>query len=314
MRTLPVLLLTLLVAGCGKPPADSADTPQRPAAAPAGGELVVFVAEDTPAEFDRLTRRFTEQTGIRVSVRRKPAAEIVDDVIEDRGRPPADVVITPDVAGAWQAAESGALLPMAESTVAAVPAHLRDPDNYWAAVDVWLAAVVYDPERVDPAAFDGYESLGGARFAGKLCLSSAGNALNRGLIAMLVDKLDVRPAEVVVRGWVANQADIPLASPDEIVDAVRAGRCAAGIVGIAPGADAPEGLALHVPDPAYGNVRAIGVARHARDPEAGRRFVGWYLDGTYTTLNAPRLATRNVSVAGRLDEDARLLAERAGYR
>lgn len=311
MRARAALLAALLLAGCGESPQETAPAPAAP---PVAGEIVVFVAEDTPADFDKRAVGFTEETGVRVAVRRKPAAEVADDVIADRGRPPADVVVTPDVAGAWRAADNGALLPLAAETVAAVPAHLRDPDNYWAAVDVRLAAVVYDPDSVDAAAFDGYESLGGARFGDKLCLSSSAHATNRALIAMLIDELDVRPAEVVVRGWIANLALAPLESQADVIDGVQSGRCAVGLIALEPGAPAPADLAVHVPDPAYGNVRAIGVARHARNPDAARRFVAWYLDGMYTTLDAPGLATRNVGVAGRLDEEARLLAERAGYR
>lgn len=313
MRTLAALLVTLLLASCGRSPEETA-APAAPASPPPGAEVVVFTAEELPADFDERALRFTGETGIRVSVRRKPAAEVVDDVIADRGRPPADVVITPDVAGAWRAADTGALLPLAADTVAALPVNLRDPDNYWAAVDVRFAAVVYDPGRLEPAAFDGYEGLGGARFGDELCLSSSANATNRALIAMLVDKLDARPAEIVVRGWVANLALAPLASADDVIEAVRTGRCAAGFIALAPGAGAPEDLAVHVPDPAYGNARTIGVARHARNPEAARRFVAWYLDDIETTLDAPGLAGRNIGVAGRLDEEARLLAERAGYR
>lgn len=312
-----MVLAAVVLASCGGPADNDTRTTPAPASPPSpsiAGDVVIFVAEDTSGDFDERAGRFTDETGVRVSVRRKPAVEVVSDVIDDRGRPPADVVITPDVAGAWRAADAGALLPLAADTVAAVPSHLRDPDNYWAAVEVRLGAVIYDPERIDAAGLEGYEALGGARFGDKLCLPSSRNATNRALIAMLIDKLDTRPAEVVVRGWVANLALAPLDSADDVIDAIRTGRCAAGIVAIAPDAAAPEDLALHVPDPAYGNVQAIGVARHAQNPEAARQFVGWYLDGIYTTLDAPELAGRNVGVAGRLDEEARLLAERAGYR
>lgn len=317
MRTLATLLVTLLLASCGKAPEEEASTtlaPASPTAPTIAGDVVVFAAENMPGDFDAHTVPFTDETGVRVSVRRKPPADVVDDVIADRGRPPADVVITPDVAGAWRAADTGALLPLAAETLAAVPPKLRDPDNYWAAVDVRLAAIVYDPAGFEPAAFDGYEALGGARFGDKLCLSSSADATNRALIAMLIDKLDVRPAEVVVRGWMANLAHAPFASQGELIEAIRSGRCAAGIIGIEAGAAAPEGLSVHLPKPAYGSVQTIGVARHARNPEAARRFVAWYLDGIYKTLDAPDLAARNVGVAGRFDEEARLLAERAGYR
>jgi iron(III) transport system substrate-binding protein len=314
MRALAALLVTLLFASCGKGPGEPPPAPASPPTPSIAGDIVVFAAEDTPGEFDARTVRFTDETGVRVSVRRKPPADVVDDVIADRGRPPADVVITPDVAGAWRAADTGALLPLAKETLAGVPSNLRDPDNYWAAVDIRLAAIVYDPGRFEPAAFDGYEALGGARFGDQLCLSSSANALNRALIAMLIDTLDARPAEVVVRGWMANLALAPLAAQADVIDAIRSGRCAAGIIALAPGAAPPEGLAVHLPEPAYGSVRTIGVARHARNPDAARRFVAWYLGGIGATLDAPGLAGRNVGVAGRFDEEARLLAERAGYR
>ena len=62
----------------------------------------------------------------------------------------------------------------------------------------------------------------------------------------------------------------------------------------------------------YVDIDGIGVARHARYPEAAHVLVNWMLNEKPITDLAWSNG-KNVGIAGWRDEDARLLAERAGY-
>jgi len=73
-----------------------------------------------------------------------------------------------------------------------------------------------------------------------------------------------------------------------------------------------DDLIYFVPEQHYMDIDGIGVARHARQAESAQRLVTWLVQ-----TKQPRIVSEveinAVSVAGWFDEDARLLAERAGY-
>jgi len=133
--------------------------------------------------------------------------------------------------------------------------------------------------------------------------------VNRSLIAMLINDRGVKPAERLVRAWIRNLAAPPFSSEDELVGAIRNGTCAYGILSLFRPID---DLIYFVPEQHYMDIDGIGVARHARQAESAQRLVTWLVQ-----TKQPRIVSEveinAVSVAGWFDEDARLLAERAGY-
>jgi hypothetical protein len=74
-----------------------------------------------------------------------------------------------------------------------------------------------------------------------------------------------------------------------------------------------DGLVRFAPTPTYGDIQGIGVARHANHPEEAARLVAWLLE-TAPATEPVNSDGRHVGIAGWRDEEARLLAERAGYR
>jgi iron(III) transport system substrate-binding protein len=145
----------------------------------------------------------------------------------------------------------------------------------------------------------------------------------------------VRPAEIIVRGWIANLALPPFGNDRELLQAVEAGTCAVGVV---------SGLEFHQFNrptvaakwlqPGYIGVEAVGIGRHARSPVAARQLVEWFVDheaqaanyaaaGLWPVNPAVRAdpfdypaskGKRNAGVAGADEVDAIRLAERAAWR
>jgi hypothetical protein len=74
-----------------------------------------------------------------------------------------------------------------------------------------------------------------------------------------------------------------------------------------------EGISYFLPDEGYMDVDAIGITRHARQPESAQRLVEWLLDKK-TVHVVDGSGRRSVGIAGWRDEEARLLAERAAYQ
>ena len=104
---------------------------------------------------------FTAATGIRVTVRHRREEQIVAEVIENSGSPPADVLLARSVHGIWQAADEGALRPLqSPQSTEAVAEWLRDPDGYWAATGYTPIGIAIDPGSVDVAAISDYGDLG----------------------------------------------------------------------------------------------------------------------------------------------------------
>ena len=129
------------------------------------------------------------------------------------------------------------------------------------------------------------------------------------MIARLIEENGLKRAERVVRAWVRNQKLPPFATEAELVAAIANGTCGYGM--FSSDIEAP-GVSIAEPLPKYFNIRALGVARHAQNPNAAQALVDWVI------VNVPLdIADENGKSAGRigwLDEDVRLLAERAGYR
>jgi ABC-type Fe3+ transport system substrate-binding protein len=315
VRWRSIWLVAALPAAC--------DVPER-AAAPepdAGAALVVYAPAANEPELARVFAHYTETTGIAVDLRALPDPE---DVLEGgAGAPAADLLIMAGADVAVRAADDGLLRPLAAAVASgAVDGRLRDPDGAWLAVAWRPAVIAWDVRALPAGAPEGYASLAGTGFRSRLCLTSFDQAPNRAVIAGLIGQLDAKPAERVVRGWLANLKEAPLGSEAELLEAIAGGRCAAGIVRSPPGGHSPAvtgTLRYSTPAEPAGELLAAGVARHASQPDAALELLSWLatsatLPAAAREAGAAELPALNLAASGWLHEDARKLAERAGYR
>ena len=266
-----VLLGVVFLAAC---------TPDAPVEeGPPAEPVVVYAAYGDKTYLPTLFNEFTQDTGIIVIVRNGSLPGIVDDVLGDRVSPPADMLITPSVAGVWRVAEEGELRPNYSAVVAAnVPTWLRDPDKYWLALSYRKAVIVYDSGEFDAGELSTYEGLAAEKFRRKTCLTSSELTVNRTVIAMLINKLGARNTELAVRSWVANLAQPVYANEEQLLQALATGVCAVGIVSSSAAATMVNGdLQVHTPAETYVDIEAVGVTRHARNPDAAIALVDWML-------------------------------------
>lgn len=306
-RIILLLGLSIGLGACEK-------SPDPPAGEARKQPVVVYIAFEDDAELRKQLDDYTAQTGVVVISRRGGAESIVDDIIEDTISPSADVLLTQSVTEVWRAAEEGALRPIAaEQLAASVPAWARDADNLWAATGMTTAAIVAaTASDIDDTMT--FAELAETRFAGELCVSRFGEKINQVVIASLIDEVGVRPAELIVRGWIKNLAEPPFESNELMFDAISAGTCRFGIA--TPGGAGQAGLSAHVPSPAIADISGIGIARHASNPEGALALVEWILSGLPPAMFAEIDADmqKNVGVIAWRRHDAVLLAERAQYR
>ena len=319
----------LAVASCERPASDA------PAAAARSEPVVVYASFEDEKYLPALFAKFTSETGIPVTVRHRPEQQIVAEVIDRRGSPPADLLLTRSVHGAWQAADEGALRPLQSQEIARiVPGWLRDPDGYWTAIGFDEINVVCGADNPqDCASIAAYRDLGKPEFRGRVCLSGSALAVNRTLVAGLIADHGVRPAELIVRGWVANLALPPLESEAAVLQAIDAGSCSVAVVsGLALHAFGAPTVAATWPQPGYFDVVAVGVNRHARSPDAARSLTHWLVGGSAQAQQFGAIGLRpaspgvaaepavfpaegmhNAGVFGLHEPDAVKLAERARW-
>ena len=277
--------------------------------------VVVYAAFEDDAPLREMFARYSEDTGVLVIVRRGTSLTIVDDIIENKISPPADVLMTRSVTGIWRAAEKGALRPIA-STVLGVksPAWSRDPDDLWAGTGFRTAVIVYDAATVNSDSLGSYEALAEPQFKGMLCLSSSAESINRTVIAMLIDGLGVRQAELAVRGWMKNLVQPVYESEGVLLQAIGSGHCEIGIA--SSSAAAAYDLATYSPAATFVDVDGVGIGRHARNPDGALALVEWLfaeLPGShFNSIDAA--GQKNVGLVAWHFEEAVKLVERAQYR
>jgi iron(III) transport system substrate-binding protein len=246
-----------------------------------------------------------------VTVKFGASSELTDAVIGKQDAPRADVLLTAGAADIWRAADNGALRPLPDETLQRVPLPLRDPDGYWIAATANSPLIVVANEA-STFVLDGLGDLGGTEFKGRLCLLSSALPGSRALVAALIESHDNRTAERMVRRWVRNLALPPFETEAKLVDALRSGACKLGVL---TGHARHDSLARFWPstEPSSFSIDGIGVARHATDADAAHKLVGWIADKQGARIYEG-VEYIHAGVAGWRDEEARLLAERAGYR
>jgi iron(III) transport system substrate-binding protein len=308
-RAMQVVATSILLVACSEPPeSPGPDVRKEP--------VVVFAAFEDDEELRQLMARYTDESGVRVIIRRGAAAGIVNDLIENKISPAADVLMTRSVVDVWRAAEEGALRAIqSDSMSERVPEWARDPDNLWASTDFHTAVIAYNDADLAVDQITGYASLADPQFEGSLCMSSSKSPVNQLLIAMLIDELGVRDAQTVVRGWMKNLAFPAGRSDDEVVVAIATGLCKVGFVSSTANTAGVSNVSLHSPDGAFADVDGIGIGRHAHNPDGALALLEWLLAQSAESnfRKAANVSEKNVSLFAWHQRDAVLLAERVRY-
>lgn len=292
--------------------------------------VVVYADYSDGAYLEELFADFTAANNIPVTVELDSSANHAKNLIFNVGSPPADVFLSSSVADLWTAADEGALRPIMAANLAQVPELLRDADKLWTALNFQHSVIVHRSSAVDlPTDVDDFANR---RYQGQICLGSSELATNRLLLAMLIDLHGNKDTERMVRHWMQNLAAAPFENERELVDAVAAGACEFGILsGLQAVKSLPSqaDVAVRVIEPAtsYRKIEGIGIARHSRYPDAAQALVQWLLDEQVNQRHAEVVGAIPAvggdadagngpapAVAGWRDEEAKLLAERAGYR
>ncbi len=340
MRKIPALLasLGLTMAAAGSPQAE---------------EVVnVYNARHYGSD-QQLWDGFEKATGIKVKVVSGDHDPLLQRLVAEGARSPADVFITVDAGRLAVAVEKGLFQPIGSPVVKqAIPAHLRDPEDLWTGISVRARVLVYAKDRVRPEELSTYEALAEPRFKGRLLTRSSTNIYNLGLIGSLIEANGYERTLEWCKGFVANLARPPQGGDTDQIKAVAAGVGDIAIsnsyyLGRLIGSDKPEDrevaakVGIFFPNQGdrgtHVNVSGVGITRHAPNranavklveylvsPEAQRYLadVNFEYPANPAVPPGPVVAawgsfkqdTMNAAVYAKRSAEALRLADRCGWK
>ena len=315
------------------------------ACSPPPGEIVVYSARNEHL-IKPIFDRYTEETGVTISFVTDKEAPLMQRLIAEGNRTPADILMTVDAGNLWHAAENDLFQTVDSATLAAnIPEHLRDPQNRWYGLSVRARTIVYSTKRVNARELSSYAALADEQWNGRLCLRTSKKVYNQSLVAMMIAEHGDAATEEIVRGWVGNLATDVFSNDTKVMEAIAAGQCDVGIVntyyfGRLQKENPDIKLALFWPDQdgsgVHVNISGAGITRYAPHRDEAVRFLEWLstpaAQGMFAGVNMEYPANPdipvdavveawgefkpnviNVSSAGELQADAVKLMDRAGY-
>lgn len=178
-----------------------------------------------PELIQPLTDAFTEETGIDVNVAYLDKG-MVERLLSEGDRSPADVILTVDISRLAQAVEAGVTQPVQSEVMAAnVPAEFRDPDGHWWGLTTRARIVYASKDRVADGEVTSYEDLADEKWAGRICTRSGTHAYMTGLTSAVIYHLGEDGAKTWLEGVKGNLARRPQGNDRAQIKAIWAGEC-----------------------------------------------------------------------------------------
>ncbi len=152
------------------------------------GQEVVNVYSFRQAELiNPLIEKFHAKTGIRVNIVSGKADKLMQRLIKDGKNSFADVLLTVDVARLDKAKELDLIKPIYSlALMENIPAHLRDPENFWFGLSLRARAIFYDKQSIKATEILNYKTLLAPKWQGKICSRKGSHLYNRSMIASFI--------------------------------------------------------------------------------------------------------------------------------
>ena len=281
MRTLPFVLLLATTA-----PAAFAD------------EVNIY-SHRQPELIQPLLDAFTAETGITTNVAFVDKG-MVERLVAEGDRSPADLVLTTDISRLIQVVEAGVTQPVASPVLTAnIPTTLRDPAGQWFALTTRARIVYASVDRVADGEVTTYEDLASDKWQGRICTRSGLHDYNIALLSAVIAHQGEDGAKAWATGLKANLARKPDGGDRDQVKAIAAGEC-----DIALGntyyigemlADpeqkaAAEAVRIVFPtfegDGTHVNVSGMAMTKAAPNQEAALKLMEWLANDTAQAIYA----------------------------
>ncbi len=178
-----------------------------------------------PELIQPLVDAFTAETGIKVNVAFLEKG-MVERLIAEGDRSPADLVLTVDVARLAEIVDAGVTQPVESDVLKAnVPEIYHDPANHWWGLTTRARIVYASKDRVAPGEITTYEDLADPKWKGRICTRPGTHAYNIGLVAAVLHHLGEEKTKEWLEGVKANLAKKPEGNDRSQVKSIWAGEC-----------------------------------------------------------------------------------------
>jgi len=168
---------------------------------------------------------FTKETGIKVNVAFLNKG-LVEKLIAEGGRSPADIVLTVDIARLAGVVAAGVTQPVKSAVIDAnIAAKFRDPGHQWFGLTSRARIVFASKTRVKPGEVTTYEDLANPKWKGRICIRSGTHAYNLALFSAMIAHHDAAYTKTWLTGLRNNLARKPQGNDRGQVKAIWAGEC-----------------------------------------------------------------------------------------
>lgn len=243
-------------------------------------ELVVYSGRS-----ERLIKpvldEFTKRTGIKITLHSAGTVELLNKLIAEGERTPADVFITVDAGTLERARIAGLLQPIKSEIITKnIPAEIRAPDNSWVGLSLRIRVIAYNPQKVKPAEIKTFESLMDPKWKGRLGIRTGSNVYPQSHTAMMIAEKGEAETEKFLRAIVSNAGDKIYPSDARAVEAVAKGEVDVAIVNhyyvyghLRKNPDDSKTLAFVVPPKTAYNVSGAGILKTSKNKEAAQKLI-----------------------------------------
>ncbi len=233
-------------------------------------------------------QKFTEATGIKVNIIEGGASELIERILIEKERSPADLFIAADAGRLWRAEQLGLFQSVNSAILNSLPENLRHPEGLWFGLSKRTRVIFYNLETVSENELSSYEDLADEKWKGRICIRSSNHIYNQSLMSAMIEHMGVEAAEEWAAGMVNNFARRPQGGDRDQIKAVAAGECDIAIANsyyygaMLNSSDPSEyqsarKVAIFFPNQAdYGvhvNISGAGVLKHAPNPENSVRLI-----------------------------------------
>lgn len=194
------------------------------AASPALADVNVY-SHRQPELIQPLADAFTADTGIAVNIAFVDKG-MVERLVAEGARSPADLVLTVDIARLIQLDEADVIQPVDSAVLTAnIPEQYRDPENRWFGLTTRARIVYAANDRIADGEVTTYEDLADPKWKGRICTRSGLNDYNLALLGAVISHHGADGARGWAEGLKANLARKPAGGDRDQVKAIAAGEC-----------------------------------------------------------------------------------------
>ncbi len=178
-----------------------------------------------PELIQPLLDSFSQDTGIRVNVAFLNKG-LVERLVAEGARSPADVVLTVDISRLRALVDAGVTQQVeSERLEKNIPEEFRDPGDEWFGLTSRARVVYASKERVADGEVTTYEDLASDKWKGRICTRSGTHAYNLALTSAMIEHKGEQAAKEWLQGLKDNLARKPQGNDRAQVKAIWAGEC-----------------------------------------------------------------------------------------